>query len=89
MTGKISSDLGVAQSAVSGFDRLEQTAGKQVHIGKSNIHGLKRGAEVCNQMLGDITNLSSTVKAQANKFPELALLYEGRDNADARSWGFD
>lgn len=89
MTGKISSDISTAQLVVSGFDRLEQSAGKQIHIGKSNIHGLKRGAEVCNQMLGDITNLSSSVKAQANKFPELALLYEGRDNADARSWGFN
>lgn len=89
MTGKISSDISIAQLAVSGFDQLEQSAGKQVHIGKSNIHGLKRGAEVCNQMLGDITNLSFSVKAQAHKFPELALLYEGRDNADARSWGFD
>lgn len=89
MSGKVSSDLGTANLAVSGFNNLEQTAGKQVHIGQSNIHGLKHGEEICNQMLGDITELSSSIKAQANKFPDLALLYQGRDQEDARSWGFD
>ncbi len=92
MVGNISSDLGSANAAVSQFD-TGNFSSQQFSLGESNISGMKNAMELSNSIVGDLTELESSIKKQADKFPKLAAVMEERDSQDAvdltvMNWGF-
>lgn len=89
MTGKISSDTIAANSAISELVGVDTSGfrNSQVEFGyASGIAGMENGRQAANQMLQAVSDFSSAVLAQANKFPELAQKIEKRDIEDARRW---
>lgn len=92
MSGKVSSDLGSAQAAVSQFNN-GQASSQQFSFGESNITGMKSAVKLSNSIIRDLTQLETSVKKQADKFPKLAEVIEARDKQDAvdlsgMNWGF-
>ena len=47
---------------------------------------MEAGCQACNQMLQAISDFSSAVLTQANKFPEIAAKIEKRDIEEAKRW---
>ncbi|MGH1522978.1 hypothetical protein ACRAWC_02350 [Leifsonia sp. L25] len=85
---KVSSSLGAAQAAVSGFTELHgDPPGQHVVIDSSNVSGMLDGARVANETLRNVTELISGVKSEAAKVTALAAEIEARDDRDAASWG--
>lgn len=85
---KVSSSLGAAQDAVSGFTKLHvDRPGQQVAIGSSNVSSIVDGAKVANETLKNISELISGVKDEAGKVTALAAEIESRDGRDAGGWG--
>jgi hypothetical protein len=85
---KLSSNIGAAQDAVSGFTEIDLGGGgQQVSLGSSNISSMHDGAKVANKVLKSISDLVSAVKKQANNVTALATEIEERDHRDAGSWG--
>lgn len=89
---RVSSDLGAATDAVSLF-KLSQQSGQQFTLGESNIAGMRRATELSNQIIEHLSQLEEGIKAQADKFPQLAAVMEERDQRDASdlsqmNWGF-
>lgn len=81
---KVSSSVGAAQDAVSGFAGIESGGdGKQVSLGLSNISSMKAGARLTNKLLRDVSSLVSGVKAEADRVTALASRIEARDRQDA------
>ena len=92
MAGKVSSDLGAANVAVSQFNK-GQSSSQHVSLGESNIAGMKNALTLSNSIVGDLTKLETSVQKQADKFPKLAEVIEARDKQDAvdlsgMNWGF-
>lgn len=52
----------------------------------SDIAGMEAGRQACNQMLRAVSDFSSAVLTQANKFPEIAAKIEKRDIEEAKRW---
>jgi len=52
----------------------------------SEIAGMEAGRQACNQMLQAVSDFSSAVLTQANKFPEIAHKIEKRDVELAKRW---
>ncbi|MDT2882060.1 hypothetical protein [Lactococcus lactis] len=92
MAGKISSDLGSANAAVSQF-KTGNSSSQHFSLGESNITGMKSAEKISNSIIGDLSKLESGIKKQADKFPKLAAVIESRDKQDAAdlttmNWGF-
>ena len=47
---------------------------------------MEAGRQACNQMLQAVSDFSSAVLTQANKFPEIASKIEKRDIEEAKRW---
>ena len=47
---------------------------------------MEAGRQACNQMLQAVSDFSSAVLTQANKFPEIAAKIEKRDIEQAQRW---
>lgn len=47
---------------------------------------MEAGHQTCNQMLQAVSDFSSAVLTQANKFPEIAHRIEKRDIEQAKRW---
>lgn len=89
MSGKISSDTIAASSAISELVGVDTSAfrNNQVEFGyTSDIAGMEAGRQACNQMLQAVSDFSSAVLTQANKFPEIAAKIEKRDIEEAKRW---
>lgn len=82
---KVTSNVGAAQDAVSGFAQIKvEGAGQKAALGSSNVASIQDGAQVANNVLGIISELLSGVKVQAANVPALALEIENRDRQDAQ-----
>ena len=87
MSGKISSDTIAASSAISELVGVDTFRNNQVEFGyTSDIAGMEAGRQACNQMLQAVSDFSSAVLTQANKFPEIAAKIEKRDIEQAQRW---
>ncbi|QDK71579.1 hypothetical protein [Lactococcus protaetiae] len=88
-TSRISSDIGVAQSAVSKLTSVtSSTQGKQVEFSGSSLKCMSSAQNLTNDMLKDVEELVETIQTQAHKVTGLAQIIEYRDQTDAQSWGF-
>lgn len=86
-TGKIKSSTVDAQGAIAELTGLKGiTAFRTVEFGESNVQSMLNGKQLANELMNDISRITSCVLTQANKFPELAQRIEQRDAADAKSW---
>ena len=47
---------------------------------------MEAGRQACNQMLQAVSDFSSAVLTQANKFPDIAYKIEKRDVEQAQRW---
>ena len=87
--GKIKSDTISARNAISelvGVDTSDKQ-NQQVEISyTTEIAGMEAGRQACNQMLHAVSDFSSAVLAQANKFPDIAYKIEKRDVEQAQRW---
>ena len=87
--GQIKSSTISARSAISelvGVD-TSNAQNKQVDFSyTAEIPGMEAGRQACNQMLQAISDFSSAVLTQANKFPEIAAKIEKRDIEQAQRW---
>jgi hypothetical protein len=84
---KVSSNVGAARDAASGFAEIGRgVGGHQVSFHSSNVSSTQHGAIVANQLLNNISELVAGVKEQAAKVTSLAIEIEARDNQDAESW---
>lgn len=70
--GKIASDTGTANNAITSVNSVSVNKGQQASLGKSNITSMTKGAEVTNQLLSDLSQLIDCVKEQSQKFPKIA-----------------
>ncbi|MCL2113277.1 MAG: TIGR04197 family type VII secretion effector [Streptococcaceae bacterium] len=87
MTGKIQSNTVEAQGAISELTGLKGMGSfKTVEFGESNITSMMSGKTLANELMKDISKITSCVLTQANKFPELAERIEARDKQDAKGW---
>ncbi|GHU39006.1 hypothetical protein FACS1894192_11830 [Bacilli bacterium] len=86
-TGEIKSSTVEAQSAISELTGLQnQSSFKTVEFGSSNVSSMITGKTLANELMTDISKITSCVLTQANKFPELAERIEMRDKQDAKGW---
>lgn len=88
--GQIKSSTVVATSAIQELVGLDASKlqNNQVEFGyTSGISGMGNARQTANQMLQAVSEFSSAVLKQANKFPELAQKIEKRDVEDAKRWG--
>ena len=86
---KIKSNTIEAQSAISeltGIDVSEKVNQQVEFTYTSEIDGMEAGRQACNQMLQAVSDFSSAVLTQANKFPEIAHRIEKRDIEQAKRW---
>ena len=87
MSGKIQSNTVDAQGAISELTGLKGISNfKTVEFGESNVQSMLNGKQLANELMNDISKITSCVLTQANKFPELAEKIEQRDSQDARGW---
>lgn len=56
-------------------------------LSSSNLKGMESGVKVGNKILDNINKLTSSVKKQADKFPQIAKIIEARDNEQASKFG--
>ena len=88
MGGKIKSSTIAAEAAINelvGYETYKQN--QQVEFSyTSGITGMEAGRQTCNQMLQAVSDFSSAVLTQANKFPEIAHKIEKRDVEQAKRW---
>ena len=89
MKRKIKSSTIYAQNAISelvGVD-ISDRQNQQVEFSyTTEIAGMEAGRQACNQMLHAVSDFSSAVLAQANKFPDIAYKIEKRDVEQAQRW---
>jgi hypothetical protein len=84
---KLSSNVGAAHDAVSGFADVDlDGGGRQVSLGSSTIGSIHDGATVANTLLSSLSELVAGVKGQAGNVTSLATEIEQRDSRDAGSW---
>lgn len=80
---KVASNLGAANSSISSLKQVMEGKAGNFSLSGSNLQGMKTGANVGNQLLDDINKLASSVKKQADKFPQIAQIIEARDSSEA------
>ena len=86
---RIKSNTIEAQSAISELTGLDvsEKGNQQVEFSYTfEIAGMEAGRQACNQMLQAVSDFSSAVLTQANKFPEIAHKIEKRDVEQAKRW---
>lgn len=76
----IASDVGAATRATTGIKAVSVNKGTHVSLGKSNINSMKKGTEVTNQLLSDLSQLVDCVKEQSQKFPKIAEIMAIEDS---------
>ncbi|PZL77178.1 hypothetical protein [Enterococcus plantarum] len=76
----IASDVGAATRATTGINAVSVNKGTHVSLGKSNISSMKKGTEVTNQLLSDLSQLVDCVKEQSQKFPKIAEIMAIEDS---------
>ena len=89
MGGKIKSSTIAAEAAINelvGYDTSKKQNQQVVFSYTSEIAGMEAGRQACNQMLQAVSDFSSAVLTQANKFPEIAHKIEKRDVELAKRW---
>lgn len=77
---KIASNLGTAQAAVTGIQRVPTESSGTVTMVLSNVNSMKDGTQVANQLLSNLNQLVDCVKVQADKFPQIAKIIALRDS---------
>ena len=89
MGGKIKSSTIAAEAAINelvGYDTSDKQNQQVEFSYTSGITGMEAGHQTCNQMLQAVSDFSSAVLTQANKFPEIAHRIEKRDIEQAKRW---
>ena len=89
MGGKIKSSAIAAEAAINelaGYDTSDKQSQQVEFLYTSEIAGMEAGRQACNQMLQAVSDFSSAVLTQANKFPEIAHRIEKRDIEQAKRW---
>ena len=87
--GKIQSSTISAADAISELVDLDTSNAQNQQVEFSyttGIAGMEAGRQACNQMLQAVSDFSSAVLTQANKFPEIAHRIEKRDIEQAKRW---
>lgn len=87
--GKIQSSTISAADAISELVGLDTSNAQNQQVEFSHttgIAGMEAGRQACNQMLQAVSDFSSAVLTQANKFPEIAAKIEKRDIEEAERW---
>lgn len=86
--GKIRSNTVDAQDSISELTGLDASglSNQSVEFGSSNVPSMLTGQSLCNQLMNDTSKVVTCVLTQANKFPELAHIFEEQDMADAERW---
>lgn len=83
---RVSSNVGVARDAVSGFSAVtvdRSTADQATGAGSTTVVSVHNAAKVADRLLEDICLLISDVKEHAGKVTTLAATMEARDAQDA------
>ncbi|KFI45829.1 hypothetical protein GA0061078_1445 [Bifidobacterium bohemicum] len=77
-----------AQGAIAELTGLDASeyANQSVDFSSSTVPSMLAGQLICNALMGDTSNVVSCVLTQANKFPQLAHVFEERDQEAARDW---
>lgn len=87
MAGKIRSNIVDAQDGIAALTGLKDMSSfKTVDFGESNVQSMLSGKQLANDLMNDLSKITSCVLIQANKFPELAQRIELRDSQDAKGW---
>ena len=89
MGGKIKSSTIAAEAAINelvGYDTSKKQNQLVEFSYTSEIAGMEAGRQACNQMLQAVSDFSSAVLTQANKFPEIAHKIKKRDVELAKRW---
>lgn len=87
--GKIQSSTISAADAISELVDLDTSNAQNQQVEFSyttGIAGMEAGRQACNQMLQAVSDFSSAVLTQANKFPEIATKIEKLDVEQAKRW---
>ena len=87
--GKIQSSTVSAADAISELVGLDTSTAQNQQVEFSyttGIAGMEAGRQACNQMLQAVSDFSSAVLTQANKFPEIAAKIEKLDIEQAKRW---
>ncbi|KXT70060.1 hypothetical protein SGODD07_01673 [Streptococcus gordonii] len=87
--GKIQSSTVSAADAISELVSLDTSNAQNQQVEFSyttGIAGMEAGRQACNQMLQAVSDFSSAVLTQANKFPEIAAKIEKLDIEQAKRW---
>ncbi|MDO4667298.1 MAG: TIGR04197 family type VII secretion effector [Streptococcus sp.] len=87
--GTIKSNTVSAEGAINELVGVDTSniQNQQVEFGyTTDISGMEAGRQVTNQMLQAISDFSSAVLLQANKFPEIAYTIEKRDIEESQRW---
>ena len=79
-------DLEAAINELVGYDTSKKQNQQVEFSYTSEIAGMEAGRQACNQMLQAVSDFSSAVLTQANKFPEIAHKIEKRDVEQAKRW---
>lgn len=77
-----------AQGAIAELTGLDASGftDQSVDFASSTVPSMLAGRSICNELMGDTSIVVSCVLTQANKFPQLAHVFEERDKAAAREW---
>lgn len=87
MAGKIRSNTVEAQGAIAALTGLKDMSSfKTVDFGDSNVQSMLNGKQIANELMNDVSKITSCVLTQSNKFPELAQRIALRDSQDAKGW---
>ena len=87
MAGKIQSNTVDAQGAIAALTGLKDISSfKTVDFGDSNVQAMLNGKQLANELMNDVSKITSCVLTKANKFPELAQRIALRDSQDAKGW---
>ena len=71
----ILSNDAVATEAISGIKAVSVNKGEQVSLGQSTVASMKKGAEVTNQLVSDLSQLVECVQEQSHEFPKIAEMF--------------
>lgn len=84
--GTIKSNTVDAQDAISELTGVQVSNFQTIELGESKVESMKNGAQMANELMGNVSKVVACILAQANKFPELAHRIEERDIQDAKRW---
>lgn len=79
----IISNESVANQVANNFHTIESISKREIELGNNNLSGMKQGKNVSEQMVQQLEELSRYIKAQANKFPQIASLITQDDRHHA------